>query len=432
VRASKAYGACNVNQVRIEKLLAGREGQKVEVGLDIGKDHILAVVRFRDGTYLRPWRIENPGQVLAGCRLLKQMSSMVELKVAMESSGTYGDPLRQAMADANLASYRVSSKASHDWAEAFDGVPSQHDGKDAAVVAELCAMGKARPWTFALVDEKEQELAYWVDRLDLQRRLGQLYYGRLESRLARHWPEAQNGLPLTSATLLRALKQWGSPAALAADGQALVLLKRWGRACLSPERLKELIDSARGTIGVRMTRFDQRRLQDDSQAALAARKQRRVAQRRLRQLAKDHPILPAMAQVVGAPSACILWVAAGDPRDYPAAAAYRKAMGLNLAERSSGKFKGELRISKRGSSMARRALYYAALRYVSKPPGQLWYLRKKQVNPEGAMRAIIAVMRKLPLAVHAAAQGQAFDARRLFNSIVQREKPLLAAAGSRR
>ena len=37
--------------------------------------------------------------------------------------------------DAGIAVVRVSPKAAHDYAEVFDGVPSQHDGKDAAVVA---------------------------------------------------------------------------------------------------------------------------------------------------------------------------------------------------------------------------------------------------------------------------------------------------------
>ena len=47
-----------------------------------------------------------------------------------------------------IAVQRVSNKASHDYAEVFDGVPSQHDGKDAAVVAELAALGKAQPWAY--------------------------------------------------------------------------------------------------------------------------------------------------------------------------------------------------------------------------------------------------------------------------------------------
>ena len=80
--------------------------------------------------------------------LVKRMSAGRKLVVAMESSGTYGDALRQALADAKIAVQRVSGKAAHDYAEVFDGVPSQHDGKDAAVVAELAALGKAKPWAY--------------------------------------------------------------------------------------------------------------------------------------------------------------------------------------------------------------------------------------------------------------------------------------------
>ena len=40
-------------------------------------------------------------------------------------------------------------------------------------------------------------------------------------------------------------------------------------------------------------------------------------------------------------TACVLWTSMGDPRKYHAAAAYRKAMGLNLKERSSGTYQGQ-------------------------------------------------------------------------------------------
>jgi transposase len=78
--------------------------------------------------------------------LLRQLGQEQAVTVALEPSGTYGDPLRQALTDAGLSVLRVSPKAAHDYAEVFDGVPSQHDGKDAAVVAELAALGKAASW----------------------------------------------------------------------------------------------------------------------------------------------------------------------------------------------------------------------------------------------------------------------------------------------
>lgn len=414
---SKAYRSTPVKQIDPQKVLLGRCGDSVEVGLDIGKQWIWAVMRFRDGTYLRPWRAANPGEVRLLVDLLKRLDGLVKLTVGMESSGTYADAFRQCMHDAGLAVHRVSSKAAHDWAEAFDGVPSQHDGKDAAVVAELCAMGKAAPWPLKQYDELEQEMAYQVDQLDAAHRVQQLWLGRLESRLTRHWPEAGEVIGLSSPTLLKTLRRWASPAALAADPQALRILERFSGGQLSQAKLGQLLEQARQSVGMRMTAWDQRRMRDDARRALLAHRRKRAAQKRLRELAAKHELLPALGRVVGLPTACVLWVCVGDPRRYGSGAAYRKAMGLNLAERSSGMYQGELRISKRGKSLPRRFLYFSALRQVQAGPVRNWYLQKKHRDSEEGMRGIVAVMRRLPLAVYAVAHGVAFDAALLFKGI---------------
>jgi transposase len=121
---------------------------------------------------------------------LQRLADGRPLTIAMESTGTYGDALRQALTDAKLPVHRVSGKAVHDYAEIFDGVPSQHDGKDAAIVAELAALGKSSPWPYEPLAEADEELRYWVERMDVQQRIQLLWLGRLEALLARHWPEA--------------------------------------------------------------------------------------------------------------------------------------------------------------------------------------------------------------------------------------------------
>ena len=170
----------------------------------------------------------------------------------MESSGTYGDALRQALADNQIEVQRVGGKAAHDYAEVFDGVPSQHDGKDAAVVAELAALGKAMPWEYQPADPWEQELAYWVEWMVAHRQMLTIWQGRLEGLLARHWPEATQVLKLSSGTLLRVLKRYGPPQALAADGEAAKLLARWGGAFLAPEKIEQLLAGAGASVGVRL------------------------------------------------------------------------------------------------------------------------------------------------------------------------------------
>jgi transposase len=142
---------------------------------------------------------------------------------------------------------------------------------------------------------------------------------------------------------------------------------------------------------------------------LACRRQQREGSRRLRSLAQQQPIVTAQAEVVGAATACVLWVHLGDPRDYACGGAYRKAMGLNLAERSSGKYQGKLKLSKRGPSAVRRWLYLAALRWVRREPVRSWYQRQKAARRGEGKPALIGVMRKLALALYqVGGRGQAF------------------------
>lgn len=414
----KAYGASSVNNVDLAKVVQERDGMAVAAGIDVGKRRLFAVCRWADGRFERPWRADNPSEIGQMVTLLQRLGAGRKLIVAMESSGTYGDALRQALQDGEIEVHRVSTKASHDYAEVFDGVPSQHDGKDAAVVAELAALGKSAPWPYRPTEAWEQELAYWVDWMVGHRQVLNMWQGRLEGLLGRHWPEATRVLKLSSATLLRVLRHYGSPQALAADTAAAAQLARWGGKFLDPRKIKQLLADASASRGVRPGAWETRRIQDFAQQALQAREQGERGQRRLRVLARGHSVLEAQGKVVGVPTACVLWVNTGDPHKFYAAAAYRKAIGLNLVERSSGEYQGQLHISKRGSARSRQWLYFAVLRLVQRAGVRSWYEAKKARDPDAAKKVLVAVMRKLALALyHVAVHNQEFDARRLFGRI---------------
>ena len=352
---------------------------------------------------------------------LRDLAKGRALLIAMESTGTYGDALRQALTDAGLVVHRVSGKAVHDYAEIFDGVPSQHDGKDAAIVAELAALGKSSPWPYRPPTEFDQELRYWVERADVQQRIGIMWLCRLEALLARHWPEATEHLELNSETLLQVLAQYGGPAALAAEAGAAKRLKGWGRHYLKEEKIERFVRAAARSVGVRQTAVDRRQMQEYAEAALAAKHEVRKASTTLEKLAQSNAIIARQAAVVGWATACVLWVYIGDPRNYHCAEAYRKAMGLNLKERSSGRHKGHLKITKRGPGGVRRWLFFAAMRLVQTVEVAEWYAVKKSQHTKGGTRALVAVMRKLALGLHALGTGEeSFDARRLFSPAVKR------------
>lgn len=425
---SRAYASISVKQVDPEPLGRQHEGQDLMVGTDIGKYLIQVVARWPDGSFERPWRVQNPLEIPELVGRLTHLAQGRRLQVGMEPSGTYGDALRQALHDAGIAVVRIGTKRAHDYAEVFDGVPSQHDGKDAAVVAELTALGKGQPWVYESPDAWEQEVRYWVERLECHSRIQGLGLGALEALLGRHWPEATRILDVSSATLLRILETYGGPAALAAAPNAAEQLARWGGTYLRPEKVEQLLTSARHTAGVRVTDWDERRLREHAERTRAARREVSRCTRRLRELAQGHARLEAQGKAVGLATACVLRVTVGDPCDFSCARAYRKALGLNLVERSSGIHQGKLRISKRGSALARRWLYLAALRLVKQAGVQQWYAAKKARDGHGARRAVVAVMRRLALALyHVGARGADFDSRRLFARSVAR-KPQAAAA----
>ena len=151
---------------------------------------------------------------------------------------------------------------------------------------------------------------------------------------------------------------------------------------------------------------------------LECRKEQRQAVARLRMLAKDNAVIQAQAEVVGTATACVLWVCLGNPEDYHCGAAYRKAMGLNLRERSSGAYQGKLKISKRGPATVRRWLYLAALRQVMKEPARSWYARQKQARRGNGKPALVGIMRKLPMALYqVGARGRAFVQNELFQRV---------------
>lgn len=414
VRKSKAYRSTEVKHVDLESLIAKIPSGPVWVGVDVGKKHLFVVVRFSDGSFERPWKVKNPSEIEFVVSLLVRLSKHQRLTVALEPTGTYGDPLRAELAAAGLPVVRVSGKAAKDHSETFDGVPSQHDGKDAAVIAELAAFGKSQPWPYRQLSEEDAALAFWADKVDDYQRLENYWTGKLEAFLARHWPELSRLIDLNSVTLLSLVAHYGGPAALAADPDARKKLQQWGRGSLKNTTLDAILASAGSSYGVAQNRFEMKAAQECAASVLAAQREVKSAKARLEELGQKNEAICRMAKAVGMVTACVLWVTLGDPTNYHCGEAYRKAMGLNLKERSSGRHQGQLKITKRGPGIARRWLYLAALRMVQDAEVKGWYEAKKVRDKGRAKGALVGVMRKLALALHAAARGATFDPRRLF------------------
>ena len=295
----KAYRSTEVKHVDLTPVIAKGSCGPLWVGVDVGKEHVFVVIRWSDGSFERPWKARNPSEIEFLAGLLARLQQDQRLTVAMESTGTYGDPLRAELASLGVPVVRVSGKAASDHAEAFDGVPSQHDGKDAAVVAELAAFGKSRPWPYRQLSEEDAELAYWVGKVDDQQRVENYWTGKLEALLARYWPELTGLIGLTSVTLLNLIGHYGGPAALLADDEAQRRLNQWGRGALKKTTLDEILASAGTTCGAEQNRFDVKALQECATEALAALREVKAAKARLEELGEKNEALRRMSKAVG-------------------------------------------------------------------------------------------------------------------------------------
>lgn len=418
----------------------------VHVGIDIGKNKLYVVIRWtapraKHAVYEQPWLVVNPFELSVLTKKLQKIAKQNSTVIGIESTGSYGDPLRQALADSGLTVYQVRTKATSDYAEIFDGVPSQHDGKDASIIAELLAQGKAKEWNFHEPTEAENEMKYLVTKLkDSYNDMTRLR-GKLEGLLARYWPAITKILPLTSITLLKLLKQYGGPQQIRADREAAATIRRFSRTRIDAERTDRIMDCAKSMNGVRQMTWDSRHVMDVATRMLDIYKETKRYKKRLAELIGMSCIeLQRMSKLLGVGTAAVVWCNIGNPHYYHCADAWLKAMGLNLVEMSSGEYQSNVRISKRGDSEARRWLYLSALRWVQKSPVKQWYQRKKEqtgtkirgtANKRTSGKAVIAVARKMMKGIwHALVHGHAFETEKLFCEGSSKKKD--ARPGSKR
>ncbi len=59
----RAYRAKQVKNVCMDRVLADRDGQRVEVGLDVGKENLYVVLRWGESDFERPWKVKNPVEI---------------------------------------------------------------------------------------------------------------------------------------------------------------------------------------------------------------------------------------------------------------------------------------------------------------------------------------------------------------------------------
>lgn len=418
--SKRKYRAVDVKEATTDGLLSRLASDRVVVGIDVAKHKMFACVMDeaqRVHTTIR-WQHPEETRLFVGhLDALRQMGPGVQVEVALEPSGVYGDALRFEIERCGFDVYRVNPKRSHDAAEVYDGVPSLHDAKSAAIVAKLHLDSASHRWSIRT--DQERELAAAVRVAEVFTKQCQQNRNRLEALTARHWPELTLILDLDSVTLLELLGTYGGPAAVVdAGGAAGELMRRIGGSMLKAEKVEQILSTARSTIGQPQTEGERRLVRAIAVEARRNQKEARAAVQLIERLTEQEGSVHELAPTVGKKTAAVIVAVAGDPRNYKSAEAFVKSLGLNLKEHSSGETKGGLHITKRGPGIVRMMLYMAVLRLIQTDEVvRAWYAKKVgRMGGELKTKAIVAIMRKLAGALWHVARGSPFDARKLFDA----------------
>jgi transposase len=409
-----------------EKYLMARRFA-IHVGVDTGKAFHKLVARGPDGRRRAPIRadVNREGFDAAHQALLPLFPGFrpADMLVGLEFAGHHGYTFAHYLAAQGYTVVSVLPAHTKRAKELEDNSPNKSDDKDAALICKLVGDGIFVPFPF--LDTPYADLKILVvqhHRLTVEQTR---FRNRLQTLLDTVWPEyTTHFCDVTKRTPLAILERWPLPQDLLAASPRTVLrlVKQVSRNHIKPAKVRDLLASARATVGLR-DGLEERRLELQFLFARwkLLRRQMRELEARIEALVAVCPEAYVLTTVpeVGPLCAATIVAELGTPDSYEHPAQILKLAGMNLVGRDSGlAVHGRRWQSKRGRPMLRRQLFLLAGRWCT-PRGLLrdHYLAMCERNGNCRTKAVSAIARKIvPVLFEVMRTGRPFDIERYQNN----------------
>jgi len=418
------YEATSIKDADVEHLAETFDYERLQVGFDVAKDQHFACLMGPHWEDYYIFRFDAREEMDRLTELLEGLPAD-EIRCTLEPTGNYGEPLRAELERHGFEVRQMAASKCGQAQELFDDVPSLHDGKSAYLIARLAVMEVSDAWEKRPDRDRKlrailRELRHHDDEID---RLT----GRMEGLLARFWPEVTVELDLRTATLQALVAEYGAPSEVAADPEgARETMWKASRGRMGAERIETVLELARETTGAGALDREIEELRHMAGQMQETEAELRRCRRELEEVVdaageedRDSEI-GRLREFGGVQLAATLLGELGAPSEYDSAAAYEKAAGLNLQEKSSGCHQGQPRITKQGPGAVRQHLFMLACRRVqSGRQGcryiRAWYQERLRRNGKVRLKALVAVMRKLIRALYHIGRGAVYDPHKLFD-----------------
>lgn len=331
--------------------------------------------------------------------IIMRKYKLEQVYIGYESTGSYAEPFIHYMSSKpNVTLIQVNPMHTKKAKEIVGNSPNKTDDKDPEVIQTIIRLGH---WLSVVIPKgaaaELRSLSHAREghinhRTNLLNQLHNLVY--------EIFPEFVNILGISGKTAIKLLEEYTTPDSIATlrEEELIEKIKTYSRGRLGELIASRLYKAAQESVGVKEGReskiiYIRHILVQLNQLTSFIKRIETLMEELLVKIPYSKHLLSIKG--IGTVSVSVIIGEVGDFRNFKRQAEIIKMAGLDLYEISSGKHKGERHISKRGRSLLRKMLYYAALRTIKK--NGIMYDVYQRLTGNGMLKnkALIAVAKKL-------------------------------------
>lgn len=373
------------------------------VTVDIGKTTPMGYCRCPDRSEVKPFEFANNrvGFNKFWLCITKTMEAkgLEEVVVGYESTGAYGEPLVHFLKDKPVRLVQVNPLHTKRLKELQGNSPNKTDRKDPKVIADIIELGHAL--TVVIPEGAAAELRRLIQARERSIKRRTALFNQLQDLVFISFPEfLQVVKDVKTKSARHLLQHYPAPQDILEQGidSLACTLKRISKGKLGTLRAKALHEAAEQSVGIKEGRLS---LTLEIRATLEGITACETLIKQLEGAMTCHlEEIPYSRQMlsmkgIGKVTVAGLIGEVGDFGKFHTQKELLKHAGLDLFEISSGKHIGNKRISKRGRSLMRKLLFFAALNTIRK--GGIMHEQYQRHLQKGMkkLKALTAIARKL-------------------------------------
>ena len=370
---------------------------------DIGKNVHYGYFRAPDGRERKPFSFYNAQksfmQLWAEISQFKQDHHLEEVVIGFESTGPYAEPLFHFLRKKPVKLVQVNPVHTKRIKELTGNSPNKTDKKDPRVIADVISLGHAL--TLVVPSGAAAHLRRLTQARERALRDRTATINQLQHLIFVVFPEFLRIMKnINTKTAAHLVKYHPAPQNIATLGveDLTAIIRKISRGKLGRERAEQLIAAAKDSVGIcdgRESIFLEiahlnARIENDSGFIDTLENQ---LNEYLQQIPYSSSILSVKG--IGVVTAAGLIGEVADFKKFGTISEIMKLAGLDLYEISSGKHRGQRRISKRGRPLMRKLLFFAAINAVKS--NGIMHETYQRMLQRGMlkMKALVAISRKL-------------------------------------